>query len=93
MRSGRAQGYAILADPDKATVERDTYTCGHCQRVVFVPPRADPATLGGWCGGCSRLICAGCERRKAETLTCTPIEQWLAQQEHRARFLRSSGLA
>lgn len=92
MRSGRAQGYAILTDPEKPTVERDTYTCGHCNRVVFVPPRADPATLGGWCGGCTKLICPTCEAKKAQTRACEPFEKWLAQQERRGQFLRSVGL-
>lgn len=91
MRSGRAQGYAILTDPEKPALERDTYTCGHCNRVVFVPPRADPATLGGWCGGCARLICTACEAKKAQSLTCEPFEKWLAEQEQRTRFRQALG--
>lgn len=89
MRSGRAQGYAILTDPERSTRENDTFTCGHCGRVVFVKPAADPTTYGGWCGGCTKLICPLCETEKLRTLTCRPIEQWLEAQEARDRFRRS----
>ena len=34
----RPQGYLQVIDPDCQTVERDTITCGHCQRVVFTKP-------------------------------------------------------
>lgn len=34
----KAGGYATIFDPDSALVERDTITCGHCQRVIFVKP-------------------------------------------------------
>ena len=70
MRSGRAQGYAIITEPERV-IERDTFTCGHCGQVVFVKPGADPATLGGWCGGCTKLICPTCEEEKARTLTAS----------------------
>lgn len=89
MRSGRAQGYAILTDPEAPTRERDTFTCGHCNRVVFVKPQADPATYGGFCGGCYRLICQACEAEKVRTLACRPFEKWLEQQEARSRLHQS----
>ena len=92
MRSGRAQGYAILSHPDQGTKENDTFTCGHCGRVVFVKPAADPTSYGGWCGGCTKLICPTCEAVKAKTLTCRPIEKWIEQQEARGATLRSVGL-
>lgn len=88
MRSGRAQGYAILTEPERPTRENDTFTCGHCNCVVFVKPMADPATYGGWCGGCSRLICPACEQKKVETLSCAPFEKWLEQQEAKDRLRR-----
>lgn len=34
----RPQGYSQIIDPALPTVERDTITCGHCQRIVFVKP-------------------------------------------------------
>lgn len=88
MRSGRAQGYAILTDPESPTRENDTFTCGHCNRVVFVKPAADPTTYGGFCGACARLICPGCEAEKVRTLSCRPFEQWLEAQEAKDRLRR-----
>lgn len=85
-------GYAIILDPEAPTKENDTFTCGHCQRVVFVKPLAPPSDLGGWCGGCAKLLCPRCEQIKAQTLTCRPIEKWLEQQEARDRTRRSLGL-
>ena len=82
----------MLTDPDAPLKENDTFTCGHCGRVVFVKPMADPTTYGGWCGGCTTLICPACEAEKIRTLTCRPIEQWLEAQEARAISRRSLGL-
>lgn len=92
MRSGRAQGYAILTEPDRPTKENDTFTCKHCGAIVFVKPAADPVTYGGWCGRCNALICQACEEKKVKALTCTPLEKWLERQEARGRTLRSLGL-
>ena len=89
MRSGRAQGYAILTEPERPTKENDTFTCGHCGAVVFVKPAADPTTYGGWCGACTKLICPACETEKVRTLSCRPLERWLEQQEARDRFRRA----
>lgn len=85
-------GYAVRVDPVLGTTENDTFTCGHCGAVVFVKPAADPASYGGWCGGCSKLICQRCEAEKVRTLKCRPIEQWLERQEAQGRSLRSFGL-
>lgn len=85
-------GYALLIDPVLGMKENDTFTCGHCSRVVFVKPAADPSTYGGWCGGCSRLICPSCEAEKVRTLSCRPIEKWLEQQEAKAASRRSLGV-
>lgn len=92
MRSGRAQGYAVITDPTAPVVERDTFTCGHCCRVVIVDPGRDPSTYGGWCGGCTALICPRCEAEKVRTLKCVPLEARLAQQEARAATRRSLGV-
>ena len=82
------QGYAIWTDPDRPTVERDTFTCGHCGAVVFVEPAASPAAAGGWCGCCTALICPRC----AADGRCRPLERQLEEMERRGRFLRSIGL-
>ena len=77
----RPQGYAVVSYDDGRVVERDTFTCAHCQRVVFVKPRQDPATLGGWCGCCSTLICSTCEADGR----CTPFEKRLEEIEEKGR--------
>ncbi len=64
--------------------EADTFSCGHCQRVVVVKPMQDPADVGGLCKCCMTLICPQCYGLGA----CTPIEKKIEQQEDRGRFLR-----
>lgn len=46
--------------PEGALREGRTFTCQHCNKVVFVPPMADPADLGGLCKLCMGLICPTC---------------------------------
>lgn len=81
----RPGGYAHWFNGDLGVKdhERDTFTCHHCNRVVFVEPFQDPAAAGGWCLGCAKLICATC----ADTGHCTPFEQQIEQQEARERRL------
>jgi hypothetical protein len=88
----RAQGYATIVDPDKATVERDTVTCAHCNRIVVVQPRQDPAELGGVCRLCSSTtpayICPAC----VTVGSCTPFERRLEAAEKRDRLMRAAGI-
>lgn len=67
--------------------ETDTFSCGHCNKVVFVPARTDPANLGGLCKQCMKLICPHCLAGGR----CTPLEKRLAEQEARYHALRSYG--
>lgn len=83
----RPGGYSILTDPDASPVERDTFSCQHCNRVVTVQPRCDPADLGGFCTVCAGLICPACSGKG-----CDPLEKKLERMEHRDRMLRSYGL-
>jgi len=92
-------GYTVVTDPDAPTVERDTVTCGHCQRVVFVKPGTvatvylvlDRATRrwqeepGALCRVCMRSICLLCH----DDGRCTPWERRLAQMESRDRLYRT----
>jgi len=77
------QGYAVWAG-DRVT-ECDTFTCGHCQRVVFVPPKADPAELGGLCKQCMSLTCPRC----TAAMRCLPFELALERAEASDRLRRS----
>ena len=83
----RPQGYATLFGPD-VTKECDTFTCGHCQYIVHVPPRADPADMGGLCKQCMKLICPRCVNKAV----CSPWEKQMEREEARDRALRSYGI-
>ena len=93
------KGYGQLFDPDGNAVatdeygrsvgtECDTFTCKHCNRVVFVRPRERPEDLGGMCKQCMGLICPHC----LSAGNCSPLEKRLAEQEARYHALRSYGI-
>jgi hypothetical protein len=84
----RAGGYAVITEGDGGRREADTFSCSHCQRIVFVRARQDPSELGGFCRACMRHICGPC----ADVGSCTPFEKMLERVEARDRFLRSAGL-
>lgn len=65
-------------------VECDTFTCAHCNTVVFVPPRAAPAESGGFCRLCMKLICGPCSDHG-----CTPFEKKLEAMEAREAWRRA----
>lgn len=67
--------------------ECDTFTCAHCQHIVHVPPRADPASCGGLCGHCNGLICPKCVGKE-----CRPFLQQLEEAEAREAARRSYGV-
>ena len=85
----RSRGYLVETDrvSGKVVRECDTFTCGHCNRVVPVPPRAAPAQLGGTCGNCQALICPRC----AQDGRCTPFEERIARYEQQQRFRAQLG--
>lgn len=68
--------------------EIDTYTCSHCNAVKHVPPRCDPADLGGLCKQCMGLICPRCVDKQI----CVPWEKQMQEMEAREHSLRSYGL-
>ena len=69
-------GYAVLTDPDKGVVERDTVTCKHCQKLTHVKPKQRPEDLGGLCFVCMGLICSNCVGKP-----CDPMEEKLKRAE------------
>jgi len=77
----RPTGYAMLVDPWARVQECDTFTCAHCQRIVFVKPGASASDCGGWCGQCAKPICGPCAG-KGE---CTPFLKKLEQYERGRR--------
>ncbi len=68
--------------------EIDTFTCGHCCRIVHVPVRASPSDIGGLCKQCMELICPQC----VDKMVCTPWEQEMERREAVHRFRKSAGL-
>lgn len=68
------QGYAVWVDPIAPIIERDTYTCVHCNAVVFVAPRQPPE---GHCRPCNASICGAC----ADAGVCTPFMKKIEEQE------------
>jgi hypothetical protein len=95
-------GYATIVEPDRPLVERDTCTCGHCQRIIFTKPHTaatvylvlDRRTLtwreeaGAFCRVCMRPVCLTCHAEGR----CTPWERKLEVAEARERFLQAAGI-
>ena len=81
----KPQGYAVLTEPDKTVVERDTFTCGHCNKIVMVEPMADPTAMGGMCFCCMKLVCPTC----VDTGLCDPMEKKLERMESSYEARRS----
>lgn len=79
-------GYATWTDPAAARpVERDTFTCAHCSRIVVVEPICDPSAAGGFCRQCMAHLCTRCANRGV----CDPFMRKLERAEARDRLLRS----
>lgn len=70
------------------TIERDTFTCGHCQFIQHVHPKDRPEDVGGLCKVCDSLICPKCLTRFAKH-GCEPFLKKLEIIEHRERMLLS----
>lgn len=88
----RIGGYAVITEPDKPTWERDTVSCKHCGRVIYVKPGTASTVYqilhwdghwteepGAWCACCHGPVCLPCH----DVGTCTPIEKMLAEMERR----------
>lgn len=87
-KTGNANLDGLQCDEISAGVnEYDTIVCFHCNRVVHVKPRMDPANLGGLCKICMKLICPKCLNAG-----CTPFEKTIEAVERRYETLRSYGL-
>lgn len=83
-----AGGHLICTSPDGVETT-DTFTCHHCNCIVLVPVKADPAEIGGMCYQCMKLVCPRC----VAAAVCSPFEKKLEAIERRHDTLRSYGLA
>lgn len=81
----KPQGYLTIMS-DGPLVEKDTFTCKHCNTVVIVEPAPKPMP-GGRCTLCDALVCDACADKP-----CRPFEKWLEKMESRDRLLRSIGV-
>ena len=88
MRNPGGYGVATDRETGKVLKEEDTYSCGHCNKVVFVKPKCDPADLGGLCYQCMKLICPHCHG----VGTCDPLEKKLEREAASYHARRSYGL-
>jgi hypothetical protein len=82
----RPGGYLHITEPGKPDVERDTFTCGHCNAIVTVEPACDPSEAGGFCRMCMGHICGPC----ADLGSCEPFEKKLERMEARDRLRRAA---
>ena len=74
-------GYLLATDRETGKVtESETFTCKHCNRVVFVNTRQHPEDAGGLCYSCSGLICKHCVGKGCEPLE-RKLENWYRQDE------------
>lgn len=82
----RAQGYAVKVDPALPMAEEcDTFTCRHCNCVVFVKPLTDPSEMGGFCRLCMGHICNKPECNNG----CEPFEKKLEAMERSDRLMEA----
>jgi hypothetical protein len=79
-------GYASISGPDKPIKECDTFTCCHCNTVVFVTRSVDE--MGGFCLLCMKNTCKACNAKGV----CTPFEKKIEQAEQRDRLRRAAGV-
>lgn len=73
-------GYITITEPDKSIIERKSYLCCHCQRIVIVRPSS--GTQRSWCFSCGANTCGN----KACVVKCVPFEARLEAVEGRRRF-------
>lgn len=81
----RAMGYAVEMRDGVVVKERDSFTCCHCNGIVFVKPKQDPSEMGGMCLLCMKHTCPTCAGNG-----CVPFEKKLRAMESRDRLLRAA---
>lgn len=83
-----AGNWHCITNENGSIREQDSFTCGHCSKIVLVGPKQKGEDIGGMCKICYNLICGPC----ADLGICEPFEKKLEKQEARDRFRRQAGL-
>lgn len=83
-----AGGYLIGVRDDERKLEVDSFTCAHCNSVVWVRAKQRAEDLGGHCRMCNKPICPNC----AGIGSCTPFERKLEAMEANDAALKSYGM-
>lgn len=81
----RPGGYALVTRSDGRHIECDTFTCKHCNRIVHVRPKQDPAELGGMCKVCSGLVCSECVGKGCDEIQ-RKLDRWEASYHARRSY-------
>ena len=82
----KPQGYAVIFDPDQGNLERDTFTCCHCEYVYHLKPGIPPENQAHFCRTCYKLACP-----KPECVECVPFEKKLEQWEKIGNMILERG--
>lgn len=93
---GNRKGFFEEVDPASGKVvrENETFTCGHCQHVVYVPHGAQlgDGTIGEFCLTCMAPICTRCHRKMVAIGKCIPFQKKLDRLYARQRLFAALGI-
>ncbi len=81
----KQSGYCVITDPLGPTIEYDTITCGHCNRLFNVKPFETP----GGCTCCDKMLCQKCQKAIWDGGKCDPMENKLLRMEASAKLRES----
>ncbi len=88
------KAYFHQVDPDPwrsqgqvRVIEKDTTTCQHCGKVVFLPANGKLDNVGDMCRTCWEFICAECVGKNG--YRCDRLEEKLAREEAKYQARRS----
>ena len=90
---GRRKGFFLTEDVATGKlIEKETFTCGHCQHVTIVEFSQRLDDVGCFCSACMRPCCKKCSAKMAGDGPCEVWEKQFDRQEARARSLASMGI-
>ena len=81
----RVQGNATTILDGVVIDEQDTFTCGHCNGIVFIQPGQTDTDS---CRACDSHICQRCAHILVKELKCVTVDARLEAAERHARLSR-----